>query len=74
MGSNWSHKHVTGWPPNQYCPICYKGCGLHERNEIADAVRSAAYEVLERKGATYNPNEWLRCKSLRPSSRISSVF
>jgi len=49
----WSRTSVAGIPLEDYCRIA--GCAITEevRNEIERNTKNAAYEIIERKGATY---------------------
>ncbi|GAB6138705.1 L-lactate dehydrogenase [Halanaerobaculum tunisiense] len=49
----WSLTNIAGTKLDNYCPICTKDCSNNNRQKIADKVRNAAYEIIERKGATY---------------------
>lgn len=49
----WSLANVSGVPLNQYCELC--GHFDHEKAmaEVADSVKNSAYEIIEKKHATY---------------------
>ena len=49
----WSSANVSGIPINDFCEM--RGHYQHEKStqEIAEAVRSSAYEIIQRKSATY---------------------
>jgi L-lactate dehydrogenase len=50
----WSLTTVAGVPFNEYCVFCGNQCNNQDfREEISRKVRNAAYEIIERKGATY---------------------
>ncbi|MFB6200523.1 MAG: L-lactate dehydrogenase, partial [Halorhabdus sp.] len=49
----WSATHMAGVPFDDYCPVCDLNCDLQNRENIAEKVRGAAYEIIDRKGATY---------------------
>lgn len=49
----WSATHMAGVPFDEYCPVCNLDCALGDKERIADEVRGAAYEIIDRKGATY---------------------
>src|SRR6056297_2307891 len=49
----WSLTNIAGTKLDNYCPICTEDCSNNNRQKIADKVRNAAYEIIERKGATY---------------------
>ena len=49
----WSSANVSGIPLNSFCEM--RGHFNHQSsmNEIADSVKNSAYEIINRKGATY---------------------
>jgi len=49
----WSLANIAGMPIEQYCRA--NGCDCNEttRNDIYLQTRNAAYQIIERKGATY---------------------
>lgn len=49
----WSSANVSGLPINDFCEI--RGFYHHEKamHEIGKRVKDSAYEIIERKGATY---------------------
>jgi len=49
----WSSANISGIPVNDFCEL--KGHYDHEKamKEIADNVKNAAYEIIEKKQATY---------------------
>ncbi|WEL17283.1 MULTISPECIES: L-lactate dehydrogenase [unclassified Halorhabdus] len=49
----WSATHMAGVKFDDYCPVCEQDCDLNNRDLIAEEVQGAAYEIIERKGATY---------------------
>jgi len=49
----WSLSNIAGVPLRSYCPVCRQACPLEEKERIFEQVRSAAYQIIERKGATY---------------------
>jgi L-lactate dehydrogenase len=49
----WSITNIAGLPINDYCNICKNACGADFRNEIVEKVKRSAYEIIEKKGATY---------------------
>ena len=49
----WSLANIAGMRLAEYCPLCEKACRPEFREELLDDVRRAAYEVIDRKGATY---------------------
>lgn len=49
----WSLTNIAGMSVTQYCEYC-KNCESRiTMNNIFDEVKSAAYKIIERKGATY---------------------
>lgn len=48
----WSHVNIGGVPFREYCPVCEQSCSLDEKNQIFDQVKHAAYDIIDRKGAT----------------------
>jgi L-lactate dehydrogenase len=49
----WSLANIAGVPVREYCKRCGRGCPPGELDRIFDSVRSAAYEIIRLKGATY---------------------
>jgi L-lactate dehydrogenase len=49
----WSLANIAGVRLTEYCLICGRGCTLAQQEEISSQVRKAAYEVIQRKGATF---------------------
>lgn len=50
----WSLTNVAGVPFARYCVVCGKECGSEDfKVEIGEKVENAAYEIIEKKGATY---------------------
>jgi L-lactate dehydrogenase len=49
----WSLANIAGTRLNDYCGICHRDCTGLPKDAILRQVRDAAYEVIERKGATY---------------------
>ncbi|MBQ9531435.1 MAG: L-lactate dehydrogenase [Eubacterium sp.] len=49
----WSSANVSGIPLNSFCEM--RGHYNHNKamHEIADGVKNSAYEIIEKKGATY---------------------
>lgn len=49
----WSSANVSGIPLNSFCEM--RGHFNHNKamHEIADSVKNSAYEIIEKKGATY---------------------
>jgi L-lactate dehydrogenase len=49
----WSRVAVGGVPLEDYCPTCGKSCSESVKQEIFERVKLAAYEIIDKKGATY---------------------
>ena len=49
----WSLANVAGMPIEQYCKSNGCGCTQTDRDLIFQQTRDAAYQIIERKGATY---------------------
>jgi L-lactate dehydrogenase len=49
----WSLANIAGARLTDYCVICHQDCDGIPKDQIFHRVRDAAYEVIERKGATY---------------------
>ena len=49
----WSHATVAGMPISEFCRQRGRPCEAAMQEEIARQVCRAAYEIIERKGATY---------------------
>lgn len=49
----WSRANVMGLPIADFCQLCGRGCPPGWQEEISNQVRRAAYEIIERKGATH---------------------
>jgi L-lactate dehydrogenase len=49
----WSTVRVGGVLLDDYCRTCPKECAPERFDQIAEDVRNAAFQVIERKGATY---------------------
>ena len=49
----WSATNVAGMPFELFCQGCPCGCTLGDKDEIFQSVRNAAYEIIEKKGATF---------------------
>jgi L-lactate dehydrogenase len=49
----WSRATVAGLPVAEFCAQRGSECDTHMQAEISEQVRRAAYEIIERKGATY---------------------
>lgn len=51
--ATWSLTNVAGIPMEKYCEDCHQCDHQVSRNEIFNEVKNAAYEIINRKGATY---------------------
>jgi L-lactate dehydrogenase len=49
----WSRATVAGLPISEFCEQRGSECDERMQAEISEQVRRAAYEIIERKGATY---------------------
>ncbi|HEY5527023.1 MAG TPA: L-lactate dehydrogenase [Candidatus Anoxymicrobiaceae bacterium] len=49
----WSATSVAGMPFEMFCQGCPCGCTLVEKDDIFQKVKNAAYEIIEKKGATF---------------------
>ncbi|MFP4021560.1 MAG: L-lactate dehydrogenase [bacterium] len=49
----WSLTNIAGTKIENYCPICDNSCRENELEEISSQVKNAAYEIIEKKGATF---------------------
>ena len=49
----WSLANIAGTRLDDYCGICHRDCPGLPKDDLFRQVRDAAYEVIERKGATY---------------------
>ncbi|PUU86929.1 L-lactate dehydrogenase [Halanaerobium sp.] len=51
----WSLTNIAGTKIENYCPICNKDCQDKENSleDISYQVKNAAYEIIEKKGATF---------------------
>lgn len=49
----WSRASVAGMPLSEFCAQRGTACDEEMQEQIAGQVRHAAYEIIERKGATY---------------------
>lgn len=49
----WSGANVAGIPIDEYCPYCGQCKEAENRQKIYEEVKNSAYEIIERKGATY---------------------
>lgn len=51
--ATWSLTNIAGITMEEYCEECHQCKGSFNRNEIFQSVKNAAYQIIERKGATY---------------------
>jgi L-lactate dehydrogenase len=49
----WSATNVAGMPFDLFCESCARECSMNDKDAIFQSVRNAAYEIIEKKGATY---------------------
>jgi L-lactate dehydrogenase len=49
----WSRATVAGLPIAEFCAQRNRPCPDQMQDEVAEQVRRAAYEIIDRKGATY---------------------
>lgn len=49
----WSRVNFAGVQMQNYCKTCDRKCPADLRTQIEDDVRSAAYQIIQKKGATY---------------------
>lgn len=49
----WSLTNIAGTRLTDYCVVCQHDCDGMPKDEIFHQVRDAAYEVIQRKGATH---------------------
>ena len=49
----WSSANVSGIPLDEYCAKGGNCKGIEDREKIYEEVKNSAYEIIERKGATY---------------------
>ena len=49
----WSTAHLAGIPFDEYCELTARSHDDELKTDIAEQVRGAAYEIIEKKGATY---------------------
>jgi L-lactate dehydrogenase len=50
----WSLTNVAGVPFEDYCVVCDKNCASKDfKEEMSNKVKNAAYEIIDKKGATY---------------------
>ena len=48
----WSRINVAGVPLEEFCITCGRSCGMAERREMEEQVRTAGQEIIRRKGVT----------------------
>lgn len=49
----WSLANIGGLRFGEYCPVCGRDCGPLRKEDIFEQVRTAAYQIIKAKGATY---------------------
>lgn len=49
----WSLTNIAGVRIDEYCVVCKRGCGEDIKERIFRGTRDVAYEIIQRKGATY---------------------
>jgi L-lactate dehydrogenase len=49
----WSSAHLAGVPFDDYCEMTARDHDDETKAEMAEKVRGAAYEIIDKKGATY---------------------
>ncbi|WP_302082620.1 L-lactate dehydrogenase [Salinibaculum rarum] len=49
----WSTAHLAGIPFDEYCELTARPHDDETKAELTELVRGAAYEIIEKKGATY---------------------
>jgi L-lactate dehydrogenase len=49
----WSLTKIAGMSMDDFCETLCSDCGDNNKSEIQESVKNAAYEVIQRKGATY---------------------
>ena len=50
----WSLAQIAGVKIDTYCAQCHRNCPGIPRDDIFEQVRTAAYHLIEKKGATYH--------------------
>ncbi|MBF0551977.1 MAG: L-lactate dehydrogenase [Deltaproteobacteria bacterium] len=48
----WSQASIAGIPLETFCLACERNCSDEQRNDIFKNVKTAAYQVIEKKGVT----------------------
>ncbi|MFP4056883.1 MAG: L-lactate dehydrogenase [Candidatus Brocadiia bacterium] len=49
----WSLANIAGIRLRDYCPVCGKDCSDAELDQLFENVKTAAYQIIQFKGATY---------------------
>ncbi|MFW6162191.1 MAG: L-lactate dehydrogenase [Planctomycetota bacterium] len=49
----WSLANVAGMRLREFCPACGRDCGQEVLDGLFENAKNAAYQIIERKGATY---------------------
>jgi len=49
----WSIATIGGIPLEQFCSQCQRECTEKDKTDIFEKVKNAAYEIIDKKGATY---------------------
>lgn len=49
----WSMASIGGIPLDQFCSLCQRECTEKDKTDIFEKVKNAAYEIINKKGATY---------------------
>ncbi|MBM7624177.1 L-lactate dehydrogenase [Sporohalobacter salinus] len=49
----WSATNIVGLPFEQFNEVCNQKDNINSKEEIISEIKNAAYEIIERKGATY---------------------
>jgi len=49
----WSATDIAGIPFELFCRDCPRACAFPDKEAIFNSVKSAAYKIIENKGATY---------------------
>ncbi len=49
----WSITNIAGIPMDEYCKRCQNCNDMFYRHEVFNKVKNAAYEIIDKKGATY---------------------
>lgn len=51
--ATWSLTNIAGMDVDSYCRTACKDCGEIKNYDVINYVKNAAYEIIEKKGATY---------------------